>query len=408
MTSEVSDSRDVFALFEAAHGAGVVLDPYPKWAEQRAESPVHEGDLDPMAGESALFGDRPVYTVLGFDAATEVLRDSDRFSTDIFNDVMGPVLGRVILGMNPVDHRLHRGLVQEAFSRRVMRDWMPNIEAVVDAHVAAFEDRGHADLVSELTFSFPVFVIAKLLGLPEEDLPSFHRWSVEMICLPFDPELGLAGSAKLAEYFAPLVAARRAEPRDDLISVLASAQLEGRSLEDQEIVDFLRFLLEAGAETTYRSSSNLLFGLLTNPGVLDEVRSNRDLLPQAIEEALRWEPPLTMIFRGAARDTELAGVRIPEGAVVAVNIGAADRDESRWENPDVFDIHRPPLAHHAFGFGAHICLGMHLARAETMAALDAVLDRLPNLRLDPAAGDVHITGSTFRAPVSLPVVFDRR
>ena len=136
-----------------------------------------------------------------------------------------------------------------------------------------------------------------------------------MICLPFDPELGLAGSAKLAEYFAPLVAARRAEPKDDVISVLTTATLEGRSLEDQEIVDFLRFLLEAGAETTYRSSSNLFYGLLSNPEVFDEVRENRDLLPQAIEEALRWEPPLTMVFRGAARDVELAGVQIPKGAV---------------------------------------------------------------------------------------------
>ena len=143
---------------------------------------------------------------------------------------------------------------------------------------ARFEGRGRADLVSELTFSFPVFVIAQMLGLPSEDLPKFHRWAVEMISLPFDPELGLAGSAKLAEYFAPLVTARRADPKDDVISVLGAATLEGRSLEDQEIVDFLRFLLEAGAETTYRSSSNLFFGLLSEPEVLDEVRANRDAL----------------------------------------------------------------------------------------------------------------------------------
>ena len=407
MTSP-ADYKDVFEFFHAAHGAGVVADPYPRWAEQRAESPVHEGDLDPMGIGSSLFGDRTLFTVLSYDVVAEVLRDPDRFSSDLVNDYIGPVLGRVILGMNPVDHRLHRGIVQEAFSRRVMRDWMPNIVRVVDTHIAAFEDRGHADLVTELAFSFPVYVIAELLGLPSEDLAQFHQWAVEMNCLPYDPELGMAGSAKLAAYFVPLIAARRAEPRDDMISVLTSAQVEGRSLEDQEIVDYLRFLLEAGAETTYRSLSNLLFGLLANPEVLEEVRSNRELLPQATEEALRWEPPLTTFFRGAERDTELAGVRIPEGAVVAVNVGAADRDESRWENPDVFDIHRPPLAHHAFGFGAHICLGMHLARLEMIAALDAVLDRLPNVRLDPAAENVAITGSTFRTPVSLPVVFDRR
>ena len=119
MESRDVASSDVFALFEAAHGAGEVIDPYPRWAELRRESPVHEGDLDPMveAGAPSIFGDRPVFTALSYDAVAEVLRDSERFSTEIFNEVMGPVLGRVILGMDPIDHRLHRGLVQQAFSR---------------------------------------------------------------------------------------------------------------------------------------------------------------------------------------------------------------------------------------------------------------------------------------------------
>ena len=154
-----------------------------------------------------------------------------------------------------------------------MAEWTDRvIVPVVDEHIARFENDGRADLVSQLTFTFPVFVIAALLGLPDEDLPDFHRWAVEMICMPFDPALGVAGSAKLAEYFTPLVASRRADPRTDVISTLASAELHGERLTDQEVVDFLRFLLEAGAETTYRSSSNLLYGLLTQPSVLDEVR----------------------------------------------------------------------------------------------------------------------------------------
>lgn len=402
-------SKDVFQIFEAAHGAGIVVDPYPRWKELRTECPVQEGDRDPLveAGGPSIFGDRRVFTVLGFDAVTEALRDSDRFSTDIVNEFMGPVLGKIILGMEPVAHKEHRALVQQSFSRRAMVDWTERIiKPVVDSHISRFEGAGSADLVSELTFSFPVYVIAGMLGLPEEDLPDFHRWAVEMICLPFDPELGMAGSAKLAEYFTPLVAERRANPRPDVISTLATAQLHGAALTDEEVVDYLRFLLEAGAETTYRSSSNLLFGLLSNPDVLDEVRTNRDLLPQAIEEALRWEPPLTMTFRGAAVDTELAGVTIPKGSVLSINAGAANRDDGRWKNPDEFDIHRPALAHHAFGFGAHMCLGMHLARAETLVMMNALLDRLDNLRLDPAAENLCISGGTFRAPQSLPVLFD--
>ena len=142
--------------------------------------------------------------------------------------------------------------------------------------------------------------------------------------LPIDPELGFAGSAKLAELLRASRRARRVDPQDDIISILTSATLDGSSLDDQEIVDFLRFLLEAGAETTYRSSSNLLFGLLSQPDVLEEVRRIESCFPQAMEEALRWEPPLTGIFRGAARDTELAGVHIPKGSVVVGQRGCRE------------------------------------------------------------------------------------
>ena len=191
-----------------------------------------------------------------------------------------------------------------------------------------------------------------------------------------------------------------------MISVLLQAELDGQRLTDEDIFAFLRLLLPAGAETTYRSSSNLLFGLLSNPDQLDAVRADRTLVPQAIEEGLRWEPPLTGIMRTAARDVELGGVTVPAGSILSVTLGAANHDDNRWEEPDRFDLFRDPQQHMAFAFGPHMCLGIHLARMETSVVLDAVLDRLPNLRLDPAADDVHITGLAFRAPRSLPVVFD--
>ena len=404
-------SSDVFKIFETAHGAGTVVDPYPRWQELRRECPVQEGDCDPLveAGGQSMFGDDRVFTVLGYEAVAEALRDNTRFSTDIINDMMGPVLGKIILGMEPQAHREHRALIQQVFSRKAMADWVERVVVpVVDSHISAFERRGSSDLVADLTFSSPVFVIAGLLGLPEKDLPDFHRWSVEMICLPFDPELGMAGSARLASYFGQIIAERRADPHDDIISTLVTAEIDGEPLTDQVIIDYLRFLLEAGAETTYRSSSNLLVGLLKNPSVLEEVRNNRALLPQAVEEALRWEGPLTTTPRRAMVDTLLAGVEIPKGSALSVNTAAANRDESRWKDPDVFDIHREPIPHIAFGVGAHMCLGMHLARAETMVMMNAVLDRLEDLRLDPDADDVVVTGSTFRAPQALPVVFGPR
>jgi cytochrome P450 len=250
-----------------------------------------------------------------------------------------------------------------------------------------------------------VHVIAGLLGLPEEDLPKFHRLAVELISVSFSPQVGMAASAGLRDYFAGILAERRAAPRDDMISVLAQADLNGQRLTDDEIYAFLRLLLPAGAETTYRSSSNLFYGLLSNPEQLDELVRDRSLVNQAIEEGLRWEPPLTGIMRMAVKDAEVCGVPVPAGALISVCMGAANRDPAHWDNPDAFDIHRPSKPNAAFASGPHMCLGMHLARMETRVVLNAVLDRLAGLRLDPAAEDVHITGKAFRAPSSLPVVF---
>jgi len=251
-----------------------------------------------------------------------------------------------------------------------------------------------------------VRVIAGMMGIPDEELARFHRLAIELISVGIDWEGGMRASRELGELFTAVIRARRSEPRDDLISVLAHAELDGLRLSDDEILAFLRLLAPAGAETTYRSSSNLLFGLLSNPGQLDELRRDRTLMAQAIEEGLRWEPPLLSIMRTATADTELCGVPIPAGAAVSVNLGAANRDPSRWSEPDRFDLVRTAKPHIAFAFGQHVCLGMHLARMETRVLLETLFERLPGMRLDPQAEDVHITGMIFRSPLALPVVFE--
>ena len=167
----------------------------------------------------------------------------------------------------------------------------------------------------------------------------------------------------------------------------------------------MRLLLPAGAETTYRSSGNLLFLLLTHPEQLDAVRADRALLPQAIEEALRYEPPLLTINRTTTREVELAGVTIGPGESITPHIGSANHDETRWGDPESFDIFRPAVPHIAFAHGPHMCLGMHLARLETRALLNRVFDRLPDLTLQPGDDDPHIRGDVFRSPTSLPVTF---
>lgn len=397
---------DPFELSDTV--SGDVRDPYPVMHELRRQSPVHVGPVDFGAGAHEPDPSRPLpVTVLGFDEVVQVLRDGETYSSSVYAGVMGMVMGRTILEMDDPEHRMHRMLVTPAFRSKMLERWEHGlVRRVVDELIDDFVDRGKADLVQELTFNFPVQVIAEILGLPRADFPAFQRWAIEITSVASNWERGMAASVALRDYFAEVLAERRRRPADDLMSELAVAQLDGRRLEDEEIFSFLRLLLPAGVETTYRASGNLLYGLLTHPEQLLAVRADRGLLVPAFEETLRWEPPVTMILRRATRQTELAGVLIEEGADVGLMLGAANRDERKYPEPDRFDIFRECRQNVGFGFGVHVCLGMHLARMETKVAMNTVLDRLGDLRLDPAPGqDLHIRGLAFRSPIALPVAF---
>jgi cytochrome P450 len=381
--------------------AGDVRNPYPELAEARRTDPVQrvgDGSDDTP----------PMFVVYRHDDVAHVLGDDATFSSSVLAEVMGPVMGdRIILGMDEPEHRRHRSLVSTAFTQKVLARWeVELVRQVVDELIDGFVDRGRAELVREYTFRFPVQVIAGVLGLPREDFLQFQVWTSAIISAHAAWERGIEASTTMKDYLATALAERRSAPRDDLISDLAVAELDGERLDDEEIFSFLRLLLPAGAETTFRSSGNLVYALLTHTDQLDALRADRSLMQQAIEEALRWEPPLLITSRICARDTELRGVSIPAGAHVTVMLGAANRDENRYPDPDRFDIFRDPKQHISFGHGPHTCLGMHLARMETRVAVGALLDRLPNLRLDPGNDDPHIHGQIFRSPTSLPVRFD--
>jgi cytochrome P450 len=177
-------------------------------------------------------------------------------------------------------------------------------------------------------------------------------------------------------------------------------------LSDEEIFGFMRNLLPAGAETTSRSTASLAFGLLTHPDQLAEVQADRNLLPQAVEEGIRWETPLLNFMRETTCDTELGGVQIRAGSMMAVNLGSANHDETRWDDPEQFDIFRERKPHIGFGHGAHVCIGMHLARLESSIIFNTLFDRLPGLRLDPEAPAPYVSGMMFRSPPRLDVVWD--
>jgi cytochrome P450 len=412
--ADARDETDPFEKFNRAQGVGAIVDPYPGLAMMRAQSAVHRINLAGLMADMGklaqvnMMAASEIYTVLTYDAVFEVLRDGARFSSAGYKKSMGLVMGDTILAKDGTDHLRSRALISKAFTRRAIDHWESElVRPIVNEYVDRFAARGAADLVRELTFPFPVNVVAAMIGLPESDHPAFHRLAVELISIGIDFDGAIRAARELRALFAPIVAARREQPKDDLISVLAGVELDGSRLSDEEIYAFLCLLAPAGAETTYRSSSNLLCGLLANPDQLDAIRNDRSLVPQAIEEGLRWEPPLLSIMRTASHDTELAGVAIPEGAPVAVNLGAANRDPARWDDPERFDIFRAPKPHIAFAVGPHVCLGMHLARMETRVLLDVLFERLPNLRVAPeATEDDAISGLIFRSPKQLRVRFD--
>ena len=389
----MSDEFDVDPFADTAFGD--VRDPYPDYAMKRREQPV---EVIEFYGQKT----HKVYRYADIDA---ILRDPETFSSELYMNSMGLVMGPTVLGMDGREHHSHRGLIASAFRRRAIEDWTVKlIEPTVHELIDRFAPRGRADIVREFTFQFPVRIIAKMLGIPSEDYGRFSRLSIELISIAVAPEKGMAASAALRDYFSEIVEERRKDPKGDLISTLATTEIDGERLPDENIYGFLRLLLPAGAETTYRLLGNLLFGLLTT-GQVGEVLEDRSLLPDGIEEALRWEAPVQVVAREPKRDVEIAGFPIPAGAAMTLCLGSANRDDTVFDDPDRFDLHRDAHAHLAFAEGPHRCLGEHLARAETTVAVNALLDRLEGLELDPGDADPHVHGLAFRSPTTLPVRF---
>ncbi len=371
--------------------------PYAEWAEGRAQCPVQPGsDLGPG------------YRILGFRESEHVLRDPETFSSKINAEHIGQFMGDLILAMDGTEHRQYRNLVAKAFRASQLERWDETLVApTINRLCDAIAPLGEADLVDAITEKYPVQVICGIVGVPIDDALQFHRWAEEINTGPLNPERGHAASQAMVDYLQPLIDDRRAHPRaDDFLSDLVHAEVDGETLSDSKLYGFLRLLLPAGAETTFRVMGNCLFALLTHPEALKEVYANRELLPEVIEETLRWETSVTMVSRVATRDVDVAGCPIAAGSPVGVITASANRDESRWDDADEWRLGRPAQHHLAFGTGPHQCLGMHLARLELRVGLNVMLDRLPNLVLDTEAEGVLIEGHAFRGPRSLPVTFD--
>jgi cytochrome P450 len=398
---------DLRSSYNAHSGGGFTDDPYPSWRELREQAPVHEGIVHELTGypgdamfQGLPFPDRPHFSAFSFEACDAAFRGEEVFASS--PDASGPDAGDIavessMLSMGGARHRRYRALVQPSFVPAKAQWWITNwIEQTVHLLIDNFVDDGRAELNVDFAAAIPVLTITGSFGVPVEQALVIR----ESIQRPMT----------IVEILEPIVAARREAPQDDLISVLVDAEYtdEGgvtHELSDPEIYSFALLLLAAGSGTTWKQLGITLTALLQRPDVLDAVRADRQLLRPAIEESLRWMPTDPMFSRHVTRDVEFHGVQLPKGAVLHLCLGAANRDSARWDRPDDYDITRPPKPALAFGNGAHVCLGMHVARAEMAVGINALLDRLPNLRLDPDAETPRYIGMYERGATAIPVVF---
>jgi cytochrome P450 len=385
--------------------------PYPAYAVMREKEPLiwHEATQS--------------YIISRYEDVERVFKDKNaEFTTDNYNWQIEPVHGKTILQLSGREHAVRRALVAPAFRGRELQDkFMPVIERNSRELIDAFRHSGSADIVSDYATRFPVNVIADMLGLDKADHARFHGWYTAVIAflgnLAGDPEVTAAGErtrVEFAEYMFPIIRERRDNPGDDLLSSLCTAEVDGVRMNDEDIKAFCSLLLAAGGETTDKAIASILANLLLHPDQLAAVREDRSLIPAAFAETLRYTPPVHMIMRQSATDVQVTGGTIPSGATVTCLIGAANRDEQRYREPDRFDIFRDDLTttsafsaaadHLAFALGRHFCVGALLAKAEVEAGVSQLLDAMPDLRLADGFDPVE-QGVFTRGPQSLPVRF---
>lgn len=354
------------------------------------------------------------------------------FTTENYAWQLEPALGRTMLQMGGTEHSRVRGLLAPSFRGKGLAAWLTVIEANVTSlldrsidaaneHFAALFSPGTTvDIVEDFGHLYPVYVIADMLALPKEDHARFYRWyqvqTAVLSNLSRDPaivELGHRNSAELRNYLRPIVQQRRTDPGEDFISMLATSEIDGVALTDDEVMTHTNHLLNAGSETTDRTIANLLMHLLVDRQRYEEVEANRDMVVPAISETLRLTPPSQMNGRLLSEEVTMRGVTMPAGSLVMLIMASANRDEARYEHPDVFDLHRSDLNHEtafsgtgehfAFGYGRHFCLGAMVAKSELSSALGMMLDRFPGMRL-ASADTPQSQGLKMRSPRELRVV----
>lgn len=355
-------------------------DPYATYAAMRSACPVQ---AVPTGS-----GGHTNYLVLGYEEARQALADP-RLSKDtaaFFADKgsrrrLHPAVAHNMLATDPPEHTRLRKLVTKAFTTGAVAGLRPFIAKTTDSLLDQWPLGEQVDFVAGLAVPLPVIVICELLGVPEADRSDVQRWSGELFAAG-KPDIIDAASHSMAEYMTSLIAAKRTRPGDSLLDRLISARDGEDHLSEHELVSLAVLLLVAGHETTTNFLGNAALALLQHPTELERLRSNPERIPAALDELLRFDPPVsTTTFRYTTEAITLGGTAIPAGVPVLVALGAANRDPQRFPSPDQLDLDREATGHLAFGHGIHRCLGAPLARAEADIALRAILTRFPQLRL---------------------------
>lgn len=376
-------------------------DPFPFYEMGRAMSPL-------------LLEEQNTWLVFGYNDIAGILRDQATFSSD-FNPARTAADGNPsMLGTDPPVHTRLRSLVSQAFTPKMIEQWAPRIRERAIGLLEPAAARGEMDVVRDLAYPLPVMIIAELLGVPPEDREKFKEWSSIIIATlgtgldGQDEPVPQATIDEITAYFAVIADERRAQPKNDLISGLVAAEVEGSQLNMDELMQMLVLLLVAGNETTTNLIGNAVQEFIAHPGELERVLDEPSLLPGAIEEVLRFHSPVQATVRRATHPVEVHGRQIEQDQSVVVWLAAANRDPEIFPDPMRFDVTRTPNKHLSFGLGIHFCIGAPLARLEARIALEELLARARDFRRTTDGPLPRVPTFIMRGVLTLPVAFTRR